>query len=131
MKLLRLTACDFMVYKDYKISLKFFFPVCRINFIQHLACSLINHRVIIPHNIFLKSLRCEYPQCIIHQSLIIHSLINDLLPPKLTQARHAGGSIRTKNNLLIPFDGVFDSFFKLFPCFHTISTGYIQIFCKL
>ena len=27
-------------------------------------------------------------------------------------------------------DSVFDSFFKLFLCFHAVSTGYIQLFCK-
>ena len=122
------TAYDFMVYKDYKISLKFVLPVCRINFrIQHLACSLINHHItlFIYNNIFLKSFLCEFPNCIIHQLLIIHMLINDLLLSKFTQLCHTDGVIRTKNNFLIPFDGVFDSFFKLLPCFHTISTRYI------
>ena len=43
-----------MVYKDYKINLKFFFSVCRINFrIQHHACLLIYHHITIHHNIFL------------------------------------------------------------------------------
>ena len=32
MKHLHLTACDFMVYKDYKIRLKFVFPMSIINF---------------------------------------------------------------------------------------------------
>ena len=123
------TACD--VHKDYRISLKFAFPVCRINFrTQHHTRSLINHRVTIHHNIFLKSLPCEFPYRIIQQPLIIHMLINGLLLLKFIQTRHAGGGIRTKNNLFIPFDGVFGSFFKLFPCLHTISMRYIQLFCK-
>ena len=122
-------AYDFIVHKDHKISVKFFFPVRGINFrTQRLACPLINHRVTIHHNIFLKSLPCEFPNRIIHKSLIIHMLINDLLLSKFTQAYHTGGDIQTKNNLLIPFDGVFDRFFKLFLCFHTISTVYIQLF---
>ena len=57
-------------------------------------------------------------------------LINDLLVSKFIQAHHAGWGIRTKNNLPIPFDGVFDSFFKLFRCFYTTSMRYIQLFCK-
>ena len=62
MKPLHLTACDFTVYKDNKNQpLKPFFPISRINFrIQHLTCSLINYLVAIHHNIFLKSLSCEF-----------------------------------------------------------------------
>ena len=53
MKLLHHTACGFMVHKDWKISLKFIFSVCRIDFrIQHLTCCLINHRVTIHYDIF-------------------------------------------------------------------------------
>ena len=57
MKPLSLTACDFMIYKDYKKQpLKFFFPIRGINIrIQHHTGSLINHRVAIHHNISLKS----------------------------------------------------------------------------
>ena len=133
MNLLHLTVCDFIVYKEYKIGLKFVFPICRINFrIQHLACSLINHRIIsIDYNIFLRFLLCEFSYCIVHQLLIIHMLINDLLLSKFIQICHTDGGIWTKNNLLIQFDGVFDSFFKLFPRFHTVSTRYVQFFCKL
>ena len=131
MNLLHPTACNFMVYKDYKIGLKFVFPICRINFrTQHLTFFLINHRVTIHHDNFLKSLPCEFPYRIIHQSLIVYMLINDLLLSKFIQARHTDGSIRTKNSLLIPLDGVLDSFFKFFLCFHTISTRYVQFFCK-
>ena len=80
MKLLHLTACDFMVYKDYKIDLKFVFPICEINLlIQHLTCSFINHRVTIHHGILLKSLPCELLHRIFHQLLIIYFLINGLL----------------------------------------------------
>ena len=129
MNLLRHTVYDFMVYK---ISLKFSFPVCRINFTQHLACPLINHRaIIIPHDIFLKSFQCEFSYRIIHQPLIIHILINDLLLSKFIQACHADRGIRTKNNLLVSFVGVFDSLFKLFLCFHTVSTSYIQFFLQV
>ena len=80
MKLLHLTACDFMVYKDYKIDLKFVFPICEINLlIQHLTCSFINHRVTIHHGILLKSLPCELLHRIFRQLLIIYFLINGLL----------------------------------------------------
>ena len=131
MKLHRPTACDFKVYKDYKIGLKFAFPVCRINLrIQHLTCPFINHHVTIHHNIFLKSLPCKFPLCIFHQPLIIYFLINDLLLLKLLETRQTDGGIQTKNNRLVHCDGVFDGFFKLFLCFHTISAWYIQLFCK-
>ena len=71
MKLLRLTTCDFMVYKDYKIGLKFIFPVCRINLrIQDITCPLINHFITIHHDIFfLKSFPCEFSHCIFHRPL--------------------------------------------------------------
>ena len=53
MNLPRLTVYNFMVYKGYKIGLKFIFAICGINFrIQHFACSPINHRITIYHNIF-------------------------------------------------------------------------------
>ena len=124
MKLLCLT-CDFMIYKDYKIGLKFVFPICRINLrIQHITCSFINHRITIHHEIFLKSFLCEFYRCIFLQSLIIYFLINGLLLSKFIQTCNTDGGIRAKNNLLIPLDGVFDSFFKFFLCFHTISTRY-------
>ena len=124
-------AFDLMVYKDYKIDLKLVFPICRINLrIHHLTCSFINHRVTIHHNIFLKSLPRQLPHRIFHQLLIIHMLINGLLLSKFGQASHTGGGIRTKNNLLIPCDCVFDDFFNLFFCFHTVLTENIQLFCK-
>ena len=67
MKLLHLT-CDFMVYKDYKIGLRFIFPICRIDIrIQHLTSSLISRHVTIHQNISLKSL---------HASFLIKSSIN-------------------------------------------------------
>ena len=108
MKLLRLTACHFMAYKGYKVSLKFIFLIREIDFrTQHLTCFLISPCVTIHHNIFLKPLPCEFPHCIIHQLLMIYFLINDLLLSKFKQARHTGGGIWAKNNLLIPCDGVF------------------------
>ena len=52
--------------KDYKINLVIF-PICRISLgIQHLACLLINHRVTIHRDIFLKFFPCEFPYPIIH-----------------------------------------------------------------
>ena len=97
------TAYDFIVFIDYKISLKFVFPVCRINFrTERLACHLINHRITIHHNIFLKSLPCEFPYRIIHQPLIIEMLINDLLLPKFIWACHTVWGIRTKIVSLYP-----------------------------
>ena len=85
----------------------------------------------IHHDIFLKSLPCEFPHCIIHQPLIIYFLIDDLLLSKFIQARHTGGGIWTKNNLFEPCDIVFDGFFKLFLCFHTFLKGYIQLFLQV
>ena len=47
--------------KTIKAALKFFFSVCRINFrIQHLACSLISHCVIILHNIFWRPFHASF-----------------------------------------------------------------------
>ena len=63
--------------------------------------------------------------------MIIHTLINDLLLSKFIQACHTDGCIPTKNNFLVSFDGVFDSFFKLFLCFHETSCSYIISFCNL
>ena len=133
MKVPHLTTCDnFMVCKDYKMNpLKFIFLICRISLrIQHLACSLLNHHVTIHHDISLKSLPCEFSHCILHQPLIIDFLVNELLLLKFIQTHHTGRGIWIKNNLFVAYDGVFDGFFKLFLCFHTISTGYIQLFCK-
>ena len=131
MKLLRLAACDFMVYKSYKISLKFVVPMCGINFkTQHLTSLLINHCVTIHPDIFLKSLPCENPHRIIHQLLSIYFLINDLILSNFIQTHHKDKGIWAKNNLLVLCDGVFDGFFKLFLCFHAVLTGYIQFFCK-
>ena len=97
MNLLRLIICHFMVYKDYKIGLKFVFPICGINFtIQHLTCSLIDHCATIYHNIFLKSFPVKFPNCIFHQSLIIYFLINDLLLLKFIQTRDTGGVSKLK-----------------------------------
>ena len=131
MKLLRLATCDVIVYKDYKIGLKFIFPVCGINLrIHYITCSLINHRVAIHHNIFLKSIPCEFSHYIFQQPLIIHFLVNNLLLSKFIQTRNTRGCFRTKNNLFVPCDGIFDCFLKLFPCFHAVSMGYVQLFCK-
>ena len=126
MKFFHLTACDFMVYKCYKIGLNFVFPISRISSrIQGFTCSSIYHYVTIHHDIFLKQLPCEFPHRIIHKLLIMNFLIIDLLLPNFIQTRHTGGGILTKNNFLVPCDGVFDGFFKPFLCFNAFSTGYI------
>ena len=79
--------------KTIEIGLKFTLPICGINFrIQHLTCSFINHRVTIHHNIFLKSLACEFSHYIFHQPLIIHMLINNLLLSKFRHAIQVGVS---------------------------------------
>ena len=96
-------ACDFMVYKDYNIGLTFVFPKCKINLkIQHFSRSLINYRVTIHHDIFLKFLPCEFPHRIFHQLLIIYFLINDVLLLKFLQARHARGVSEPKIIFLYP-----------------------------
>ena len=55
---------------------------------------------------------------------------NSLLISKFIQARNTDGTLWAKNNIFVLCDGAFDSFFKLFLCFHAILTGYIQLFCK-
>ena len=90
MKPLRPTASDFVVHKDYKIDLKFVSPVSGISFRTHyLTCPLINHRFIIYHNIFLKSLPCESPHSIFHQPLIIDMLIMLMACCFRSSSRHA------------------------------------------
>ena len=61
----------------------------------------------------------------------MYLLIDDLLLWKFIQARHASGGIWTKNNLLVPCDGVFDGFFKLFLCFHTVLMGVYSTFLQV
>ena len=56
-----------------------------------------------------------------HQLLIIHFFIDNLLFSKFIQACHTDGAIWTKNNIFVVCDGVSDSFFKLFFYFHTVS----------
>ena len=133
MKLFRLTVCDFMVYKykDYKINLKSALPKHGINF-----------RSPTPH-LFSDQSSCHQPSQYLfevppkrvsppyHPSTFDHTLfIDGLLLSKFIQARHTDGGIWAKNNLLVLFDGVFDGFFKLFFCFHAVSMGHIQLFCK-
>ena len=92
MKLLHLTACDFMVYKGYKIGLKLVPPIGQINFrVQNLTCSPVYRRVTIHHDILLKPFPSEFPYHIIHQLLVVNFLIDDLLFPMFIQARHASG----------------------------------------
>ena len=85
--------------------------------------SLCHH----PSRYFFEAPPMQVSSLYIHQPLIIHFLINDLLLSKFIQARHTDGGIRAKNNLFVHCDGVFDGFFKLFLCFHTVSTRYIQV----
>ena len=121
-----------MVPMPFKMDLKLVFPVNKINFrTKHFTCSLIKHRITNPHNIFLKFLSCKFLYRIIHQPSIIHMLINDLLLSKFIQTDHPGSVMQTKNNVLLPFNGVFDSFFKLFLCFDTVLTRYIQVFLQV
>ena len=94
------------------------------------TCSFINHRIAIHQNIFLESLPCKFPHCIFHQPLIIYFLINDIMLLKFIQTCHTGRSIRSKNNLFVLCDGIFDGFFNLFFCFHADLTWYIELFRK-
>ena len=95
MKLLHPTACDFIVYKDYKNC----FKISLSNMSNH-PQDPTPHRffycVTIHHDIFLKSLPCEFPYHIFYQFLIINFLINDLLLSKFLQILHTDGSIWTK-----------------------------------
>ena len=111
--------------KIIKSTFKIFLPICEINFrVQHLSYSLIYHRVTIHHDIFLKPVLSEFPHRIIHQSLV-HFFIPNLLFSKFIKAGHADEGIWAKNNLLVLCDVVFDGFFTLFICFHSVSMGYI------
>ena len=131
MKPLCLTACDFMVYKGHKVSLKLVSPILRINFwVRHLTCPPIYHRVTIHHDIYLKPVSSEFPHRIIHQFLSVHFFIDDLLLRRFFQAHHADEDIWAKNNLFVLCDGAFDNFFKLIFCFHTVLMGYVQLFCN-
>ena len=90
MKLLRPMACDFMVYKDYKINL-----ICLSsmwNQLQDPTPPLLCYQssFTIHHNISLKSHICKFSHCIFHPPLIIHFFVNDLLLSKLIQIRQAG-----------------------------------------
>ena len=132
---------DFMVCKDYKISpynLSFLYVestsasntspsasnTSPLNTSYQSSCHC-------PSPYFFEGLPSKLPPRIIHQFLIIHVSINDLMLSKFIQARYTSGTICTKNNILIPCDGIFDGFLKLFPSFHAVSTGHIQLFSKL
>ena len=112
-----LTPCNFMIYKEYKISLKLVFPIRVIKFrIQDCSCFPVSHRVTIHSYIFLKPIPSKLPYCIIHQLLITHFFINKSLLPKFIQALHTDKTISTKNNPLVPCDGVLNGilFFSSF-----------------
>ena len=132
MKLPCLTACDFMVLKDYKIGLKFVFVTSIINVrIQHLTCSPIHHHITIHHDIFLKLVPSQVSLSY-HPSTFDHTLFHQCsasfkVHPSTPYRRGSLG----QNNLFVLCDGVFDSFFKLFLCFHAVLKGYIQRSCKL
>ena len=131
MNLLHPTACNFMVYKDYKInSQNLYFQYVESTSGSNTSPVLLSIIVSPSITIFF-----EVPPkrvlSLYHPLTFDHILfINGLLLSKFIQARHTGGGIWTKNNLLVLCDGVFDGFFKLFFCFHAVSTGYIQLFCK-
>ena len=73
----------------------------------------------------------DFPYRIIHQPLIVHFFIDDIESLKLPYARHANVDICTKNNRLVIFDNVFDSFFKLFFCFRWVSIGVYSTFLQV
>ena len=86
MRSLRLKACDFMIYKGHKISLKLISLIRRINVrVQHLTCFSIYHRVTIHQNIYLKPVPSEFPHGIIHQRLVVHCFIDELLLSEFIQ----------------------------------------------
>ena len=131
MKLLQPTACDFMVHKDDKNRFKTYLSSM---WNQHQGSTryLFSYQSSCHHlsNYFLKPLPCEFPHRILHQLLIIHLLINDMLLSNFIQTWHTDGDIWTKNNLFVQCDGVFGGFLKLFFWFHAVSTRYIQLFRK-
>ena len=92
-----LTRCYFMIHSTIKSTLKFFFsntqnqlqdPTPQLFFYQ----SLRHH----PSPYFLNPLPSKFSHRIIHQLLIIHFFIDDLLLSKFAQARHTGGNIFLK-----------------------------------
>ena len=70
MKPLHPTACDFMVYKDYKIGLKFVLPTNIINF--RITCSPVYYHITIYCYIFLEFIPSQFPYYIINKLLIIY-----------------------------------------------------------
>ena len=115
MKFLHLTECDFMVYKAIKSTLKIYFANMW-NQLQDPAPHLFSFLPLSHH-----PLTSTFDHTLFYQWLADFDII---------QARHTNGSIWAKNNLFVPCDGVADGFVKLFLCFHTVSTEYIQLFCK-
>ena len=78
-----LTVYDFMVYKDYKIEIKFdFITNTTISRTQDFACPLVYHYF---HCcVFLQTILSQLSHCILHKLLIVFSLINYLLLPSFT-----------------------------------------------
>ena len=75
-----------MIYKGHKISLKLISLIRRINVrVQHLTCFSIYHRVTIHQNIYLKPVPSEFPHGIIHQRLVVHCFIDELLLSEFIQ----------------------------------------------
>ena len=120
MRPLPLTACDSMVHKGYKFSLKLVVPIRKINFrVQHLTCSPI---------VYVRSKQVSLPYHPLTFGRTLFLLMTCYFQSS-TKHVNTGGAICTNNNFLVLCDGVFDDFFKFFFCFHTVSTGYIQLFC--
>ena len=126
MKLLLLTACHFMTYKDYKINFKFAFPMGIIILrASNFTSSYVYHHITIYYYIFLEPISCELPWSIINKfwsytfSLIICCF--------LTSSKYFIQITCTKNNHFIHDNGVLNRIFKFVPR-QWVLRGYI-LFC--
>ena len=128
MKQLRLTACEFMVYKDYEIDLKCFFPTSSINFkIQNFTCFYVYQHIIINYYIFWSSCQAIFLNVLSLSFLSYTFSFITCCLFKFIQAFYTNRAIYTRDNLFTLNNGVVNGFFKLLLCFHTVSAGYIQL----
>ena len=131
MNLLHPTVCDFMVHKDYKNRPKIYLS-SMLNQLQDSTPHLSSYQSLYHHpSLYFFEVPPMRVSSLYLPSAFDHILFGQWLAvsevhPGMPYSR----DIWTKNNLLIHCDSVFDGLFKLFFCFHAVSTWYIQLFCK-
>ena len=111
MRPLHLTTCDFMVYKDYKIDIRFPF-ITRIINVRTLdfACAFVCHHS--PSTIHYFVIPCQLPYCILQE--LFHYAISYQLLAAFEVQFCTDRSIYTKDDLFILDNVVFDDFLKFF-----------------